>query len=165
VKNILVCLGVFAFCQNGFSGVYLYNNTSFPLKAKIIAANGITMGEKSIEPQATAYAEDQEGSADPVADPASSTFHNYKNSLTPYQVIWYCAGDGETVYGTCTTVSSGATVMATTCSGPQVCNPPKEAEEVKGSDGSTAVTQQEKATNSPKQEQNLPDSDSPNLNE
>lgn len=165
MKNILVCFGLLAFCQSGFSGVYLYNNTSFPLKAKVIAANGITMGEKSIEPQATAYAEDQLGEADPIADPSNSSFHNYKNSLTPYQVIWYCSGDGESVYGTCTTVSSGATVMATTCAGPQVCNPPKEAEQAKGSDDSTAVSQQEKANNAPNEEEPLPGSDSPNLNE
>ena len=157
-------MGLLALTQSGFSGVYLYNNTSFPMKAKVIAANGVVMGEKTVEAQQTSYAEDQLGMANPTGDSSNTSFHNYKNSLTPYQVIWYCAGDGETLYGSCNTVSSGATVMATTCSGPQVCQPPKNEEKVKGVDtDSTALYQQEKATDSPQTEQNLPGTNSPNL--
>ena len=113
------------FCKIGFSSVYLYNDTPFPLKGVVLSATGIKMGEKQLSPQQVAYVEDQIGSSDPVGDSQSvHSFKNYNNSLTPYQVFWYCP-EGD-LYATCTTVSAGATVMASSCSGPSYCKPPKE---------------------------------------
>ena len=120
---------VSVFSEVGFSSVYLYNDSPFILKAQVVAANGIEIGEKLLQPQQLVYVEDQIGSSDPT-HPVDSTrsFQNYKNSLTPYQVFWYCAkGDGN-LYASCPMIAAGATVMATTRSGPCYCKPPKEKE-------------------------------------
>lgn len=116
----------FLMVQTGFSAVYLYNDTPFPLKARVVAANGVEMGIKMLQPQELSYLEDQIGTSNPVGKSSKQKFQNYKNSLTPYQVFWYCAKEEGALYATCTNVSAGATVMATTCSGPCYCKPPKE---------------------------------------
>lgn len=125
----------FMFCGNGFSSVYLYNDSPFILKAQVVAANGVELGEKLLQPQQLSYMEDQIGSSDPVnIVDTTKSFQNYKNSMTPYQVFWYCAkGDGN-LYATCAGVAAGATVMASGCSGPCYCKPPKEKK--KGSEDS-----------------------------
>ena len=129
MKYVWINLFVFFISQSAFSSVYLYNDSPFLLKAQVVAANGVEMGEKLLQPQQLSYLEDQIGTSDPVGTGnkgENKSFQNYKNSLTPYQVFWYCAkGDGS-VYSTCTNVSAGATVMATSCSGPCYCKPPKE---------------------------------------
>ncbi len=131
---LFICLSVSS--QSAFSAVYLYNNTPFPLNAKLIAANGVNLGEKLLEPQETSYIEDQIGTADPVGTGENKPFHNYNESLTPYQVFWYCSKGEEKMYATCTLVGSGATVMATTCAGPCYCDTPKEEQKPKSKDAS-----------------------------
>ena len=124
----------FFLTQSLFSAVYLYNDTPFPLKAQVVAANGVELGIKLLQPQELSYLEDQIGTSNPVGKRDPKTFQNYKNSLTPYQVFWYCAkGDGS-LYAMCTNVGAGATVMATTCSGPCYCKPPKEEQSQQSQD-------------------------------
>ncbi len=109
-----------------FGSLYLYNDTSFALKAQTIAANGVVIGEKLIDAQKLVYQEDQIGSSDPVSKDVDAKFQNYKNSMTPYKVYWYCAeGEGE-LFAVCQGVASGATVMASGCSGPCYCKSPKD---------------------------------------
>lgn len=123
--SLSMSLFLFLFCKMGFSSVYLYNDTAFPLRGVVLSATGIQMGEKTLNPQQVAYIEDQIGSSDPVGDSGTvHSFKNYNNSLTPYQVFWYCP-EGD-LYATCSTVSAGATVMASSCSGPSYCKPSKE---------------------------------------
>ena len=134
MRYLLSSVFIFLFYQSGFSSVYLYNDTPFILKAQVIAANGINIGERLLQPQQTVYLEDQIGSADPVGAATGKSFQNYKDSLTPYQVFWYCAKGDENLYATCPMVAAGATVMATTCSGPCFCKPPKEEKKTQGAD-------------------------------
>jgi hypothetical protein len=116
-----------------FGSLYLYNDTSFSLKAQIIGANGVVIGEKLVIAQKLIYLEDQIGSSDPVSKDTDSKFKNYKNSLTPYKVYWYCAeGEGE-LFAVCQGVAAGATVMASGCSGSCFCKEPKD-DKKKGKD-------------------------------
>jgi len=126
MRYIFSCLFVFLFSQSAFSGVYLYNNTPFILNAKVMAANGTNIGEKQLQPEETKYLEDQLGSSNPVGTGDQKLFENYKDSMTPYQVFWYCTEGDQTLYAMCTTVSAGATVLAASCSGPCYCQPPKK---------------------------------------
>lgn len=131
----IVCLFLLFICSLDAS-LSLYNDSVFPLNVKVLGANGAFLGEKEIEAQGHYYFEDQIGTSDPVGigeDP--SKFKNYKFSLTPYQVFWYCS-EG-TVYSSCLTASAGATVTANTCPGIYGCKPedidgrPKEYDETR----------------------------------
>ena len=126
MRYILSCLFVIFFSQSGFSGVYLYNNTPFILKAKVVAANGTDIGEKMLQPEETKYLEDELGSSNPVGKGDQKPFQNYKESMTPYQVFWYCTEGDQNLYAMCNTVSAGATVMAASCTGNCYCQPPKK---------------------------------------
>jgi hypothetical protein len=126
MRYVLSCLFVIFFSQNGFSGVYLYNNTPFILNAKVMAANGTEIGGKQLQPEETKYLEDQLGSSNPVGTGDPRSFQNYKESMTPYQVFWYCTEGDQSLYATCTAVAAGATVMAASCTGPCYCQPPKK---------------------------------------
>jgi hypothetical protein len=106
-----------------FSSLSLYNDSPFPLRVKVIAANGAVMGEKEIEAHGHYYMEDQLGTSDPVGE-NDTPFKNYADSLTPYQVFWYCA-EGS-VYSVCLDAAAGATVTANTCQGDYGCLNPKE---------------------------------------
>ncbi|MBX9922755.1 MAG: hypothetical protein K2Y01_01465 [Rhabdochlamydiaceae bacterium] len=109
-----------------FGSLYLRNDTAFQLKARIIGANGVVIGEKLVDAQKLMYLEDQIGSSDPVSKDVDAKFQNYKNSVTPYNVYWYCAeGEGE-LFAVCSGVATGATVSATGCLGSCSCKPPKE---------------------------------------
>ena len=122
MKKSFLSFFVFLLSVQGFSSVYLYNDTPFVLTAKVIAANGVNVGEKALQPQQLSYLEDQLGSSDPV-NTQQQHFQNYKDSLTPYTVFWYCK-EGA-LYSTCEDQASGATVMASVCSGSKYCKPPK----------------------------------------
>ncbi len=134
MRYLFLCVGMFFFCQAGFSAVYLYNNTPYILKAKVVAANGVVMGEKLLQPEETKYLEDQLGSANPTGTGDPSSFQNYKDSLTPYEVFWYCTDGEQNLYAMCNTVSAGATVIAASCAGPCYCHPPKEDKKKQDSD-------------------------------
>ena len=111
--------------SSSFASLYLYNDTSFSLKAQVIGANGVVIGEKLIDGQKLVYLEDQIGSSDPLSKDVDAKFQNYKNSVTPYKVYWYCAeGEGE-LFAVCQGVATGATVMASGCSGSCYCKSPK----------------------------------------
>ncbi len=101
-----------------FSGLSLYNDSPFPLKVKVIGANGSRIGEQDIGPQGHFYMEDQMGVSDPVGE-QDSNFRNYSDSVTPYQVFWYCL-EGS-LYSSCLDASAGATVTANTCAGTYGC--------------------------------------------
>lgn len=119
-------LAFFCFHVILHGSVYLYNDSPFVLRAEVIAASGVKMGEKEMQPQGLHYMEDQLGQSDPV-NHQEQPFNNYKDSLTPYKVYWYCQNGG--VYGVCEDTAAGATVMATTCSGSHNCISEKKAEE------------------------------------
>lgn len=117
---------LFIMSSSCFASLYLYNDTSFALKAQVIGANGVVVGEKLLDAQKLVYLEDQIGSSDPVSKDVDAKFQNYSNSITPYKVYWYCAeGTGE-LFAVCQGVATGATVMASGCSGPCYCKSPKE---------------------------------------
>jgi hypothetical protein len=101
-----------------FSGLSVYNDSSFTLRVRVITANGIQFGERQVPPHIQMYIEDEMGTSDPVGE-GPSTFRNYDSSVTPYQVYWYCL-DG-TLYSSCMDAASGATVTANTCQGPNYC--------------------------------------------
>ncbi len=92
------------------NSVNLFNNTSYKLKAEIIAADGTVLDEVILDSRdASTWADGfyQFGSS-PSA-----------NSTTPYVVNWYCMG-GQS-FGTCTDVAAGSVVLAQNCSGSGEC--------------------------------------------
>ena len=108
-----------------FSSLSLYNDSIFPLRVKVVGANGVHIGEKEIEAHGHYYMEDQEGLSDPVGN-ETVPFKNQSESTTPYQVFWYCK-EGN-LYSSCMNASAGATVTASTCPGDYFCessNPEK----------------------------------------
>lgn len=114
---------VFLFATiSAFSSLSVYNDSAFTLRIKVVGANGVHIAEKQVPSHIQMYIEDQIGTSDPVGEGESnSSFKNYSNSLTPYQVYWYCL-DG-TLYSSCMDASAGATVTANTCSSGQYSCP------------------------------------------
>src|SRR3990167_8510558 len=105
-----------------FSSLSLYNDSPFPLRVRVLGANGAFIGEAAIEAHGHRYIEDQIGTSDPVGEGENpSDFKNYEYSMTPYQVFWYCP-EG-TIYSACLDAAAGATVTANTCQGTYGCNP------------------------------------------
>ncbi len=105
---------------SAFSSLSVYNDSAFPLIIKVIGANGAHIAEKQVPSHIQMYIEDQIGTSDPVGEGESnSSFKNYSESLTPYQVYWNCL-DG-TLYSSCMDASAGATVTANTCQGSYYC--------------------------------------------
>jgi len=102
----------------------LYNDSPFPLKVRVIGANGAFIGEEEIAAHGGhIYMEDQIGTSDPIGEGEDpSDFQNYQYSMTPYQVFWYCP-EG-TLYSSCLDAAAGATVTANTCEGTYGCKPP-----------------------------------------
>lgn len=103
-----------------FSSLSLYNDSNFTLKVKVIGANGAKVGEEKMAAHSQFYMEDQIGTSDPVGQgDDNASFENYEDSITPYQVFWYCL-EG-TLYSACLDASAGATVTANTCQGSYGC--------------------------------------------
>lgn len=114
-------LSLFFFPMSLSASLSLYNDSVFFLTVKVLGANGAKIGEEIIVPSGGhIYMEDQIGTSDPVGQgEAGSSFHNYTNSLTPYQVFWYCRAG--TLYSCCLDAAAGATVTASTCPGNYYC--------------------------------------------
>ena len=104
-----------------FSSLSLYNDSPFPLRVRVVGANGVLIGEEEIPAHGHVYMEDQIGTSDPVGE-NDIPFKNYADSLTPYQVFWYCA-EGS-LYSSCLDAAAGATVTANTCRGDYGCKSP-----------------------------------------
>lgn len=103
---MLLCSSISVFANS----ISLFNNTSYRLKAVIIAADGTSVLDEVIlnSRDASTWADDQYQFG---YNPASST--------TPYTVNWYCM-KGEP-FATCTDVAAGAIVLAQNCSGTKEC--------------------------------------------
>ena len=105
------------------SSLSLYNDSAFPLTARIVAANGVVIAEREIKSQGHEYIDDQIGTSDPVGRGEDhGDFENSETSLTPYQVFWYCK-EGS-LYSVCLDAGAGATVTANTCNGDYDCKRP-----------------------------------------
>ena len=104
-------------------GLTLYNDSPFPLVAKVLSANGDLMAEKEVPRGERVYIEDQIGFSDPVGRGKEEEFDNPEGSMTPYQVFWYCKEGG--VYSSCLDAGVGATVTPNTCPGNHGCFPLK----------------------------------------
>ena len=110
--------------------VFLHNNAGFRLKAVVIGANGVKMGEKVLEAEQTGYVEDYLGQSDPTGQQQTPE-GNSSISVTPYTVFWYC--DQGALYSTCVQVGAGALAAPNQGQGPMYCPSPKQ-EENKSSD-------------------------------
>jgi len=113
MKKFIIML----FCMNSaFCSLSVFNDSAFPLTVKVIAANGVHIAEKEVPAHFQTYIEDQLGISDPVGEgPGHAEFKNQTDSMTPYQVYWYCS-DGS-LYSSCMNAGAGATVTANTCEG------------------------------------------------
>lgn len=105
---------------SGFCSLSVYNDSAFTLQVKVFGANGVSIAKRQVPSHIQMYIEDQIGTSDPVGEgEENGSFKNYSESLTPYQVYWYCL-DG-TLYSNCMDASAGATVTANTCQGSYSC--------------------------------------------
>lgn len=103
VSVVLLQTGLFC------NSINLMNNTTFKLKAVIIAANGEELEEVTLDSR----------DASMWSDDFYQYGYNPSSSMTPYTVNWYCM-KGQP-FGVCTNVSPGAVVLAQNCSGAQEC--------------------------------------------
>ncbi|MEM7175575.1 MAG: hypothetical protein AAF443_06595 [Chlamydiota bacterium] len=95
------------------AAVTIFNDSPFPLKAEIVAADGTKKGSVQVTPQQTVTWQDPE-----------TGYAVW--SQTPYTVIFTCR-DGKQ-FGIYTDVSPGATITALTSSGDRYCQPEKKKE-------------------------------------
>lgn len=99
-----------AFCQ---LTVLLYNDSPFPLKAVVHAADGRFLGEEELKPL------------------EQKRFHvpetSYAVSETPFSVLWYCK-EG-TLLAFCPSVSPGQLAAPLSCKTMGMCKFPKAPKE------------------------------------
>ena len=102
-----------------FAGqVTVVNDTSYILTAAIYTAPGDFLGQVTLQPG-------EQNNFTTNLNGTSINRPGYPNiSLTPYRVVWQCAG-GD-VYGVCDIVSVGSYLRASSCDGQHACNPKKE---------------------------------------
>ncbi len=95
-----------------FAGsVTLFNDSPFKLRAAILSATGVNLGEVVLSPQHRVVWSDNQ----------TSSMVGYSD--TPYSVIWYCLEGKE--YGIWTNVSVGSFVTASGSGGLRICPVPK----------------------------------------
>src|SRR3972149_2099669 len=99
---------LFLFCASAvFAGtVNLYNDTTWPLTAEVLAADGSLLGKEQVDPRKTVT--------------WSGGWSGGEVSQTPYTVRWLCLEGGQE-FSTCYSVSPGSTVSATLCEGGKQC--------------------------------------------
>ncbi len=95
--------------------VVLYNDSSFELVAIVRAANGKVLAQKTLAP-----GEQSTWSTDQMTTQLDTEYDS-SSSYTPFAVIWQCSYEG--IFSVCYNVASGATVVATQCSGEHYCKP------------------------------------------
>jgi len=102
--------------QLSASSVYLFNDSPYDLKIKVLGNDGTLLGELVLGPQRSTTWKDSFGQIGVEQHP---------RSLTPYSIFWYCMNDDE--YSSCNKVYSEATITARGCKGPRLCQaPPKK---------------------------------------
>lgn len=133
-KSIFVLLGALVIAQQSAeASLFMMNDSPFKLKATVMAANGMNLGDKVLDPQETGYFEDSLGQSDPTGQ-HQTPFGNTPNSMTPYSVFWYCMSG--TSYATCTNVAAGALVTPSQCEGSKYCKVPKQQQQQPSDDNS-----------------------------
>jgi hypothetical protein len=93
------------------ASINIYNDSPFPLTAKIISADGQNLGTLKIAPQ------------------QQQTWHDHSGgtptwSQTPYTVIFTCPNGKQ--YGVYRNVQQGATISAQSATGDLFCEPEKK---------------------------------------
>ena len=97
MKKLFYSLALILFATIAHAGsVRLYNDTSFPLTAEVLSADGKTLGKKEVnEHQTVTWEGGWSGST--------------TGSETPYTVRWFCKVGGK-AYSLCSNVGTGAMV-------------------------------------------------------
>jgi hypothetical protein len=103
--------------------VRLYNNSNVDLRVVVRGSDGSIQGELVVKAQNFSTWTDSYIPAGGYRGPILQN-KTYDRTMTPYVVEWYCM-DGKD-YAVCDTVSTGAVVMATNCSGARSCTPKKK---------------------------------------
>lgn len=106
--------------------LHLWNDSTFPLKARIQNATGEVLLEQLLAPS------EQKRVSFPM------TKGKAKGSLTPISVLWFCPKKG--FFARCGQVSLGASIRATGCSGSHFCEPEMK-EDQKSQSSSTLRSQ------------------------
>ncbi len=103
MKKLFYSLALILFATIAHAGsVRLYNDTSFPLTAEVLSADGKTLGKKEVnEHQTVTWEGGWSGST--------------TGSETPYTVRWFCKVGGK-AYSLCSNVGTGAMVAASVSS-------------------------------------------------
>ncbi len=99
-------------CSAAWAGtVRLVNDTAYPLRAVIRAADGTELGKLDVPAQQTMSWNSYWGGVGNI---------QYNDvSQTPYTVLWFCP-EGDP-FSACTGVSTGSTVTASSCDGTKSC--------------------------------------------
>jgi hypothetical protein len=101
--------------------VTLYNDSIFELTAIVRGANGKVLAQQTLAPG------EQSGWNTDQKNTELEAQYSTTSSYTPFTIVWQCSYEG--IFSVGYNVASGATVVATECSGPHYCKPkPKESE-------------------------------------
>ncbi|MBI5346176.1 MAG: hypothetical protein HZB76_03435 [Chlamydiae bacterium] len=99
--------------------VKLLNDSPYELTAIVQGANGMEIGQQTMQPGEQAeWVDDKPLQLDVPYDASVS--------LTPYTVVWKCPYQG--IFSICINVSPGSQVAATTCPGMHYCIPKPKKE-------------------------------------
>ncbi len=114
-----ICLSILFFLTATFSleavSIQLHNETQYPLKAVVLAADGSNLGVVAVAPQKKIrWNSSKEGNL-----PQRPSF-----SITPMTVQWFCPDDK--VFCISDHVTPGSLVRTSQGIGEKVCNPKKE---------------------------------------
>jgi hypothetical protein len=128
-KCIRRLLYLFLFCHSALFAtnipgtITLFNDSPFILTASVYTNTGSFLGTVTLQPgQQSNFVTNVYST--PVNRPGTPT-----TSITPYRVIWQCAGGG--FYSMCTDASVGAFVRATACPGQLYCTPKEDQKKQK----------------------------------
>lgn len=121
-KALLICFLLFqsfVYAATSFPGeITLVNDSPYILTASVFTNSGAYMGQVSLQPG-------QQKNFVTSLNSTGLTRPGFPDvSITPYRIIWQCAG-GE-VYTMCTDGSVGAYVRASACEGTRQCSPKQQ---------------------------------------
>lgn len=98
--------------------IILLNDSPYILTASVYTQSGEYLGQTTLQPGEQKNFTSNFESTDLSRPGFPST------SITPYRVIWSCAGGG--VYSMCHDGSVGSLIRANSCPGQQFCSPKEE---------------------------------------
>jgi len=121
---ILFCFNVSLWATQIPGTITLLNDAPFILTATVYTHNGDYLGQVTLQPG------EQKNFTTNLFSTNLSRPGNSDVSITPYRVVWTCAGGG--FYSMCQDGSVGSVMRASSCPGLLFCSPKEEEQKPQG---------------------------------